>query len=80
MHDDQRPDRILSREEVAGLLPYSTDHLRRLEAAGTFPRRIRLGTGRIGWSEREIAQWIEDRKLARTARLQGGSANTSKGQ
>jgi predicted DNA-binding transcriptional regulator AlpA len=37
-------------------IPYSNTHLRRLEAAGRFPKRIRPGTGRlILWDEQEIS-------------------------
>lgn len=67
MYDSSKPDRLLSKEDLRRLLPYSNDHLRRLERAGLFPRRVRLGTGRIGWSEREVTEWIEARKSARVA-------------
>jgi predicted DNA-binding transcriptional regulator AlpA len=37
---------------------YSREHIRRREKAGTFPRHIELGEGRIGWFENEIDEWL----------------------
>ena len=37
-------------------IPYTRQHLARLEAAGRFPRRIRCGA-RIGWLGSELAAW-----------------------
>jgi prophage regulatory protein len=45
---------------------YHAVHLARLEAAGKFPKRIKLSEGvggRVGWLEDEIDAWI----LARAA-------------
>jgi prophage regulatory protein len=48
-------------------VPYSRDHLRRMTVAGTFPKPIQLGPGRVAWIEGEIADWIEARMAARRA-------------
>jgi prophage regulatory protein len=56
---------ILS-DEISKLIPYSQNHLRRLEAKGQFPKRIRIGANRVAWVESEIDSWIEDRVNART--------------
>jgi prophage regulatory protein len=40
-------------------------HIWRLEKAGQFPKRIKLGSHRVGWSERELYNWIEQRKAER---------------
>lgn len=45
--------------EVTGLSPST---YRRLELAGRFPKRIKLSKAAVGWDEREILAWIEDRK------------------
>ena len=58
-------DRIIDRRERRRLIPYSDVHILRLERAGKFPARIQLGPGRIGWSEHEVLDWIEQRKLDR---------------
>ena len=59
-----KPDRIISSREVCEIIPYSLMHIGRLERAGKFPRRLRLGpgrTGRVGWRLSEVEQWIEER-------------------
>jgi prophage regulatory protein len=61
----KRTTLILS-DEISKLIPYSQNHLRRLEAKGQFPKRIRIGANRVAWVESEIDSWIEDRVNART--------------
>jgi prophage regulatory protein len=49
-------------------VPYSRAHLGRLEDAGMFPKRIRLGMGKTGtvvWVRREVEGWIEGRMRER---------------
>ena len=46
--------RLLSKKQVREKVLYSPAHIARLEAAGLFPKRIRLGQGRVGWLEHEI--------------------------
>jgi prophage regulatory protein len=55
--------RFLSKKQVREKVLYSPAHIARLEAANKFPKRIRLGTGRVGWLDTEIEDWI----LARIA-------------
>ena len=52
---------------AAELVPLHRSQLAQLEAAGAFPRRIRLGPSRVGWSLREVMDWIEQKKLDRQA-------------
>ena len=59
-------DRIVSSKERRQLVPYSDMHIWRLERAGKFPRRLRLGPNRVGWSLHEIREWIEERKEERS--------------
>lgn len=62
------PDRIITSHEVCEIVPYSLMHLNRLERAGKFPRRLRLGpgpTGRVGWRLSEVMQWVEERAAER---------------
>ena len=61
------PDRVISAKERRQMIPYSDMHIWRLEKAGIFPRRIRLGAGRVGWSLRELVDWIEKKKELRDA-------------
>lgn len=50
--------RFLSRKQVRDLVLYSPQHIARLEAAGKFPKRVKLGQCRVGWVEQEIRDWI----------------------
>jgi prophage regulatory protein len=58
-------DRIISRKELRMLVPYSDMHISRLEKAGRFPPRIRVGDARVGWSFREVQEWMAAKKAAR---------------
>jgi prophage regulatory protein len=53
--------RILTKKEVCTLVPYTPQHIHRLEKAGRFPRRIQLGPNRVGWRLVDIEKWINDR-------------------
>jgi prophage regulatory protein len=56
------PMRLIKHPEVkAKGVPFSGLHLQRLEDAGKFPRRIRLGTRTHRWVEEDVDQWIADR-------------------
>ena len=57
--------RLLSKKQVREHVLYSPAHIARLEAAGKFPKRIRLGQGRVGWLEQEIEDWIASRVAER---------------
>jgi prophage regulatory protein len=39
-------------------IPYSRQHILRLEQDGKFPKRIPLGAGRHGWLDHEIDEYI----------------------
>ena len=58
------PELIIA-NEITKLIPYSQNHLRRLEAQGNFPKRIRIGANRVAWLREEIDRWIEARVAAR---------------
>jgi prophage regulatory protein len=59
------PDKIIMAPERRELVPYSDMHIWRMEKAGKFPKRIKLGPNRIGWSLNEINDWIAGRKSER---------------
>ena len=64
--------RLVTRKELREALgiPYSIQHLTRLEAAGLFPRRLKLQAfrgGRVVWVEAEVRAWIEARLKQRDA-------------
>ena len=60
-------DRIIRGRELRQIVPYSEMQIWRKEKAGTFPKRIRLGANRVGWSLHEVLDWIEARKAERGA-------------
>lgn len=53
--------RLLSKKAVRETVLYSPQHIARLEAAGQFPKRVRLGPGRVGWVEQEVQDWLKER-------------------
>ena len=57
--------RLVFPDEVRSISRYSAQHLRRLEAQGDFPRRVRIGANRIAWLRDEVEQWLADRVGAR---------------
>ncbi len=60
--DDLDTDRLINSKQIVAIVPYSLFHLSRLEDAGKFPKRIKLGGWRIAWSLREVEEWIAARK------------------
>ncbi len=50
--------RLLSKKQVREIVLYSPAHIARLEAAGQFPKRVRLGVGRVGWVDGEVQDWL----------------------
>ena len=53
--------RILSKRDVKALVLYTPQHVERLEKAGQFPERVRLGPNRVGWIEDEVLDWLQQR-------------------
>ena len=56
--------RMITRKELRQLVPYCPQHILRLEKAGKFPKRIRIGKRRVGWWLHEVLAWIEARQRA----------------
>jgi prophage regulatory protein len=61
MNQHQQTPALIRASELVSLVTYSLAHIRRLEEAGTFPRRIRIGANRVGWLRSEIEQWLKER-------------------
>jgi prophage regulatory protein len=55
-------ERLLTWPKLAEIVPYSRQHVQRLEQAGQFPQRLQLGPGRVAWRASEIEDWIETRQ------------------
>lgn len=59
--------RLVTKKELRSLfgVPYSFAHIARLEAAGQFPKRVRLGACRVAWLAEEVQRWIDERVASR---------------
>lgn len=53
--------KIISKRQLKELVLYSPQHIARLEKAGQFPKRVRLGQARVGWIEDEVLDWLNQR-------------------
>lgn len=61
--------KMLSKRQVSELVLYSPEHIARLEAAGQFPKRLRLGHNRVGWVESEVLEWLQNRIAERDQQI-----------
>jgi prophage regulatory protein len=66
------PNRFVSKKELKTLcgIPYSHQHIARLEKAGKFPKRIQVGQCRVAWLFSEVEAWMN----ARLAERDGGTS------
>ena len=53
--------RILSKRQLKEMVLYSPQHVARLEKAGKFPKRVQIGSNRVGWVEDEVLDWLQER-------------------
>jgi prophage regulatory protein len=60
-----KSSRFLPWPEVKRRVPYTRQHLSRLEKLGQFPRRVHLGGNKVAWLEHEIEGWMEARAAER---------------
>ncbi len=57
---------LISKKELKQLgIPYSPQHIARLERGGLFPKRIQLGACRIAWRYDEVCAWVAERVARR---------------
>lgn len=59
------PTRYLRFPAVKARVSFSRMHIDRLEKAGKFPKRVRIGERTVAWVEQEINAWVEARINAR---------------
>lgn len=61
--------RLVSKKELRTVcgIPYTPQHIARLEAAGQFPRRVQLGPNRVAWVLSEVEAWVNERIASRDA-------------
>ena len=59
---------LVSKKELKTIgIPYSPQHIARLEKAKQFPQRIVLGQCRVAWCYEEFCDWIAERVARRDA-------------
>jgi prophage regulatory protein len=66
--------RIISKRELRLIVPYTPQHILRLEKRGKFPKRIQIGARRVGWYLADVEAW-----LATCARGSAGLARALRG-
>lgn len=49
---------IVDKRRLRDLVPYSPQHIARLEKDGKFPQRVQLGPCRVGWLLQDVENWI----------------------
>jgi prophage regulatory protein len=74
MHPGRQPPRFLPYDQLKHLVPFTRQHLKRLEDAGTFPRRVQIGANRVAWREDEIVSWADERSAERTPPVTDGTS------
>jgi len=52
---------ILDWKHLKKILPYSRQHIKRLEDENKFPQRVQLSDHRVGWVAEEVEGWIQAR-------------------
>ena len=63
MNDQER--RILRKPELMTKIGLSDASIWRMERAGRFPKRIRLGGKSVGWFSDEVEKWFQEKAAAR---------------
>ena len=53
--------RVITRRELRRLVPYTPQHILRLEKKKKFPERIKVGERRVGWWLHEVMAWLEQK-------------------
>jgi prophage regulatory protein len=60
-----RPNRLITKRELCRMVPYTPQHILRLERRGKFPRRVQVGPNRVAWLESEVEAWVAARVAER---------------
>ncbi len=53
--------RTITKKELRLIVPFSPQHIARLEKKGLFPKRIKIGVRRVAWRLSDIEAWLEQR-------------------
>lgn len=52
--------KLIDKKELLEKVPYSSQHILRLEKLGQFPPRRQIGANRVAWLEEEVDSWIDN--------------------
>ncbi len=58
---------IVRPNDITAIIGLSRRQADRLEAAGAFPRKVRLGENSAGWLMTEVSAWVAQRAAERDA-------------
>lgn len=59
-------ERIIRKPELFSKIGLADATIWRMEKAGRFPKRIKLGGNSVGWFETEINKWLEAKAAQRS--------------
>jgi prophage regulatory protein len=79
MDDHTSLEKFIMLPQVREVVPYSASHLWRLERAGQFPKRVRLGGNRVAWVQSEVSAWVESKLASRSDSTQHGASQQKPG-
>ena len=57
--------RLITKKQLQDMVPYTPQHILRLEKMGKFPKRVRVGENRVAWLLTEVERWISVRVAQR---------------
>ena len=55
-------DKVVRRKQLLELIGVSSTTQWRMERAGEFPARVKIGKGLVGWHLTEVEKWLENRE------------------
>ncbi|MEQ1613831.1 MAG: AlpA family phage regulatory protein [Hyphomicrobiaceae bacterium] len=53
--------RLITKSELRQIVPYTPQHILRLEKQNKFPKRVQVGSNRVAWLLSEIESWVAQR-------------------
>ena len=63
-------DKVVRRKQLLELIGVSAVTQWRMEKAGLFPQRFRLGVGAVGWHLTEVEEWLRNRERVERQRVE----------
>jgi prophage regulatory protein len=61
MTNTSAPTHLITKAELRRMVPYTPQHILRLEKQNKFPKRIQVGDNRVAWILAEVQMWIDAR-------------------